>query len=64
MAAFKRRLAGRYFASRDALKRTIAELAGSGEVKPIKLMDYMLPGRGETESSWLAFLGGQMACRA
>ena len=30
VAAFKRRLAGRCFASRDALKRAIAELAGSG----------------------------------
>ena len=45
VAAFKRRLAGRYFASKDALKRAIWELADSGEVRPVKLMDYMLPGR-------------------
>ena len=64
VAAFKRRLAGRYFASRDALKRAIAELAGSGEATPVKMMDYMLPGRAVAESSWLAFLSGQMARRA
>ena len=43
VAAFKRRLAGRYFASRDTLKRAITELAGSGEVGPVKMMDHMLP---------------------
>ena len=50
VAASKRRLARRYFASRDALKRTIAELAGSGEAGAVKLMDYMLPGRAGVES--------------
>ena len=62
VAAFKRRLAGRYFASRDALKRAITELAGSGEVGPVKMMDYML--QDGAESSWLAFLSGPMTCHA
>ena len=63
VAAFKRRLAGRYFASKDALKMAIAELADSGEFRPVKLMDYMLPGRAAAESSWRAFLNGPMGCR-
>ena len=62
VAAFKRRLAGRYFASRDVLKKAVGELADSGEVRLVKLMDYMLPGRaGMRESSRIAFLNGQMA---
>ena len=63
VAAFKKRLAGRYFPSRDALKSAIVKLAKSGEVRPVKMMDYMLPGRVGTESSWQAFLNGPMACR-
>ena len=51
VTAFKRQLAGRYFPFRDALKRTIGKLAGSGEVRPVKMMNYMLPGRVATESS-------------
>ena len=63
VAAFKRRRAGRYFASRDALKRAIAELAGSGEVGPVKLMDYMLPGGlGRNPPGWRFWAPDGLAC--
>ena len=62
VAFFKRRLAGRYFGSKDALKGTIEDLVSSKEVRPVKLMDYMLPVRaGMADAAWLQFLNGQMA---
>ena len=48
VAAFKKRLAGRCFDSDEDLKQAIRDLADAGEVKPVKLMDYMLPAKGPT----------------
>ena len=39
----KERLAGMHFDSADALRDAIKAIVGRGEVKPVKLMDNMLP---------------------
>ena len=57
VAAFKKRLAGRCFDSDEDLKQAIRDLADAGEVKPVKLMDYMLPAKADAlEDSWHRFL--------
>ena len=43
VAAFKKRLAGRYFDSSEDLKRAIRDLTDAGEVAPVKLMWCLFP---------------------
>ena len=56
VAAFKKRLAGRYFDSSEDLRQAIRDLADADEVAPAKLMDCMLPAKADApEDSWHAF---------
>ena len=55
----KKRRAGRYFSSADDLKM-IVTMAGSGEVKPVKLMDCLLPEKDVLRTPWNLFINGQI----
>ena len=61
LRVLKNRLAGRYFDSVDELKNTIMSLVHRGEARPVKLMDYLRPGKGELSLSWNNFIRYQFA---
>ncbi len=54
----KKRVAGRLLDSVDDLKETITTIVKRGEVKPVKLMDYLLPKKDDPLVSWNLFIDG------
>ena len=61
LRVLKNRLAGRYFDSVDELKKRIVSLVHRGEARPVKLMDYLRPGKGALSLSWNNFIRHQFA---
>ena len=57
----KKRRAGRHFGSADDLKRMIVAMVDSGEARPVKLMDYLLPEKDALHTPWNLFINGQIA---
>ena len=65
LRGFKKRLAGRHFGSADELKGAIMAIVDSGEMKPVRLMSYLLPWNADrVHIAWNAFISGHAACCA
>ena len=63
LRGFKKRLASRHFGSADELKGTTMAIVDSGEMKPVRLMSYLLPGNADRmHIAWNAFISGHAAC--
>ena len=56
----KKRRAGRYFSSEDELKKSIMAMVDSGEAKPVKLMDYLLPEKNDLHVPWIRFVNDHL----